>query len=125
MLTKGAHHVSLTISDIAVSRRFYGDFLGLSEIDRPDFGIPGAWYQAGSVQLHLIQAPEGADVGTRAAKLTPLAGHLAFEIEDYDAVAAHLESAGLEVLGFGSDVGQMFVNDPDGNTLEFNRPRGS
>ena len=61
MLTQAAHHYSLDVSDIEVSRRFYGDLLGLSEIDRPDFGIPGAWYQAGPVQLHLIQTPDGVD----------------------------------------------------------------
>ena len=81
---RGIDHVQVAIpvggEDRA--RAFYGDLLGLSEIERPDLGIPGAWYRAGSVELHLIQAPAGADVGTRAPKLTPLAGHLALEFVD-------------------------------------------
>ena len=58
MITKGAHHVSLDTADLAASKRFYGDLLGLAELERPDFGLPGVWYQAGPVQLHIIQVPE-------------------------------------------------------------------
>ncbi len=39
------------------ARRFYGELLGLEEIERPDFGFPGAWYQAGPIQVHLIVPP--------------------------------------------------------------------
>ncbi|MEE3326893.1 MAG: VOC family protein [Myxococcota bacterium] len=122
MLTQAAHHYSLDVSDIEVSRRFYGDLLGLSEIDRPDFGIPGAWYQAGAVQLHLIQIPEGVDVGTRAPSLTPLAAHIAFEIDSYERVEAELREAGIDAQALGARAGQIFVRDPDGNTIEFIDP---
>ena len=122
MLTQAAHHYSLDVSDIEVSRRFYGDLLGLDEIDRPDFGIPGAWYQAGAVQLHLIEIPEGTDVGTRPGSLTPLAAHIAFEIDNYERVEAELEKAGIDVQALGPRAGQIFVRDPDGNTIEFIDP---
>ena len=97
MITKGAHHVSLTVDDIDTARGFYGELLGLPEIERPNFGFAGAWYQAGSIQLHLIVPPPGHDVGTNAAKLTPLANHVAFEVEDPKAVLAQLQEAGLRV----------------------------
>lgn len=122
MLTRAAHHYSLDVSDIEVSRRFYGDLLGLSEIERPDFGIPGAWYQAGAVQLHLIQIPEGVDVGSRPATLTPLAAHIAFEIDSYERVEAELREAGIDAQALGGQAGQIFVRDPDGNTIEFIDP---
>lgn len=122
MLTKGAHHVSLDVSDLAAAQAFYGELLGLPEIDRPDFGFPGVWYQAGPVQLHLIVVPEGVDVGTPASSPTPLANHLAFEIEDMDAVHAELEAAGHSVISLGAEAGQMFVADPAGNMIEFIRP---
>ena len=67
MITKGAHHFSIDVADVTVSRSFYGELLGLSEIERPDFGLPGVWYQAGPVQLHLIQVPEGVEVGVAEA----------------------------------------------------------
>jgi catechol 2,3-dioxygenase-like lactoylglutathione lyase family enzyme len=124
MLTKGAHHCSLSVADVEVSREFYGGLLGLPEIERPDFGLPGAWYQAGPVQLHLIQVPPGLDVGGSAPQLTPLAHHIAFEIEDYVAVLARLEEEGLERIATGVERGQIFVRDPDGNVIEFIQPGG-
>jgi catechol 2,3-dioxygenase-like lactoylglutathione lyase family enzyme len=123
-IAKRAHHVSLVVRDLAGARRFYGALLGLREIDRPDFGFPGAWYQAGDVQLHLIVPPPGVDAGAPPRALSPLAAHLAFEIDDYDAVRAALERAGLAVLGLGPEVGQLFVRDPDGNGIELIRPGG-
>ena len=125
MLTQAAHHYSLDVSDIEVSRRFYGDLLGLSEIDRPDFGIPGVWYQAGPVQLHLIQTPDGMDVGTRAPSLNPLSAHIAFEIDSYERVEAELREAGIDMQALGTRAGQIFVRDPDGNTIEFIQPAGT
>ena len=124
MITKGAHHVSLTVSDLDQACAFYGGLLGLAEIERPDFGFPGAWYQAGSVQLHLITAPPGHDIGSTPARTTPLANHLAFEIEDYEAMKARLEDAGIDVIGLGDEAGQLFAPDPHGNMIEFIRPGG-
>jgi catechol 2,3-dioxygenase-like lactoylglutathione lyase family enzyme len=124
MLTKGAHHVSLDTADLPRSKAFYGELLGLPELERPDFGIPGVWYQAGAVQLHIIQVPEGVDIGRAPSKVTPLAAHLAFEIDDYAATQAGLEAAGHTVLGAGAEVGQLFTQDPDGNVIEFIRPGG-
>lgn len=122
MITKGAHHVSLDVRDIGVARRFYGELLGLAEIERPDFGFAGAWYQAGPIQLHLIEVPEGVDVGVRAKNPTPLSHHLAFEIDDCEAVRSELEAAGHDVIALGRETGQLFVADPDGNMIEFIRP---
>ena len=50
--------------------------------------------------------------------------HVAFEIEDSDAVASALSAEGFEIMGAGSPSGQMFVRDPDGNTVEFIQPGG-
>jgi glyoxylase I family protein len=124
MLIEGAHHFSLAVADIEKARAFYSDLLGLPELERPDFGLPGIWYQAGPVQLHLIQTPPGVDVGSQAASLTPLAQHIAFAIGDYAAVHSRLEEAGFEMLAAGAEVGQIFVRDPDGNTIEFIEPGG-
>lgn len=121
MLTKGAHHVSLDVSDVEISKAFYGELLGLPEIERPDIGLPGVWYQAGPVQLHLIQVPAGADVGRPASTPTPLANHVAFEIEDCDTVRLELERAGYEVIALAKSR-QLFVADPDGNMVEFIQP---
>jgi glyoxylase I family protein len=59
------HHVSISVSDLAGARHFYGHVLGLREIARPAFDFPGAWYELGDRQLHLIVHP-----GTRTLRGT-------------------------------------------------------
>jgi len=118
------HHVSFTVSDIDAARRFYGEVLGLPEIERPDFGFPGAWFEIGDVQVHLIVPPEGAPVGRPPPSLSPVAGHAAFQIDDYEAVRDALRDQGVEVLETAPSVGQLFVRDPDGNVIELIRPGG-
>ena len=117
------HHVSFAVRDLARSRRFYADALGFREIARPELGIPGAWYGVGAVEVHLIQVPPDFDAGTPPAKLTPLANHAAFQIDDYDAALAALRARGLEVLETSRERGQLWVQDPDGNVIELIKPR--
>ena len=91
---------------------------------RPDLGLPGAWYAAGGSQIHLIQTPEGVDVGKAPPGLTPLADHCAFGIEDYAATLAFLEGQDVEILETRPDIGQLWIRDPDGHILELIDPRG-
>jgi catechol 2,3-dioxygenase-like lactoylglutathione lyase family enzyme len=124
MIVKRAHHASLSVADIGLARDFYEGVLGLSPIERPDFGFPGAWYQAGEIQLHLIQVPAGVDVGSPPSGTNPLAHHVAFEIDDYEATCKTLASKDVAALETGAAVGQIFVSDPDGNVIELIRPGG-
>lgn len=119
MITRGVHHVSLCSRDLARARAFYGELLGLPEIERPALGIPGVWYQAGPVQLHVIVTAGSEDHASQS--LTPLANHIAFAIDDYEGVAQRLEQTGHAVVGLGADAGQLFLHDPDGNTIELIR----
>ncbi len=112
------HHISFSIADLDRSKAFYGGVLGLTELPRPQMGIGGAWYGAGDTEVHLIVAPKGIDTGTPPSKLTPIADHAAFQIDDYDAAVAHLHAAGLEVLETTRALGQLWVRDPDGHVIE-------
>jgi catechol 2,3-dioxygenase-like lactoylglutathione lyase family enzyme len=113
-----AHHMSFPVSDLERSRRFYEGVLGLRQIPRPDFGIPGIWYQAGACEVHLIQVPADFDAGTPPRGLNPAGRHSAFAVGNYDATVAHLKEHGLEVLETSRQQGQMWVKDPDGHVIE-------
>ncbi|NNL64979.1 MAG: glyoxalase [Myxococcales bacterium] len=123
MIAQSVHHVSLTITDLERSRAFYEGILGLEPIPRPEMGLGGIWYGAGTAEIHLIVAPEGVDVGKTPPANNPVAPHLAFAIDDWqktrDALAAH----GLDLLAPSAEMGQMWVQDPDGYVLEFIVPR--
>lgn len=118
MLARGVHHVSFAVSDLARARRFYEGVLELEAIPRPDLGLPGIWYRAGASEVHLIATPPGANVGSAPERLTPLANHSAFAIDDYAATLAHLKARQVEVLETNAERGQLWVRDPDGNVLE-------
>jgi catechol 2,3-dioxygenase-like lactoylglutathione lyase family enzyme len=123
MLVKHVHHVSFSVRDLARAREFYEGVLGLRVIPRPDFGLAGMWYGVGEGQIHLIQRRDGEELGSAPEKLTPLANHCAFAIDDYDATVEHLKRSGVQVLETRSEIGQLWVQDPDGNVIELIRPR--
>jgi glyoxylase I family protein len=113
-----AHHMSFPVKDLERSRSFYEEVLGLQTIPRPDLGaVAGVWYRAGACEVHLIERPEGSDVGQPPSSLTPLARHAAFAIDDYDAALAHLRAHGCPVLESRRS-GQIWVQDPDGHVIE-------
>lgn len=115
------HHVSFAVEDLEKSRVFFGQILGLKEIERPAFDFPGAWYAVGDRQLHLIEQPGARrQVAGRISR----SDHMAIEVKDIESVKRTLEEAGIpyqhggnEALGFS----QVFCSDPDGHTIEFVR----
>jgi catechol 2,3-dioxygenase-like lactoylglutathione lyase family enzyme len=59
MSTPEFHHYQITVKDVALSRPFYRDLLGLAEIPRPTFPFPGAWFQLPHGQeLHIVTVPD-------------------------------------------------------------------
>ncbi len=115
MRPDGLHHVSINVSDVDAARDFYTRVLGLTErADRPDFSFGGAWLDAGSQQVHLIEA----DVPP------PFGQHFALAVADLDATVAELRGLGVAVtdpvpVGPGR---QAFVDDPSGNRVELQQP---
>lgn len=105
------HHVALNVTDVPRAIAFYTGTLGLTErVDRPDFGIAGAWLNLGPSQVHLVELPMAPNMGQ----------HFAIAVDDLDATVTELRDGGLKVDG-PSEVGgrrQAFLNDPDGNVIE-------
>jgi len=122
MIGSRVHHVSFPVSDLERARAFYEGVLGLEEIPRPEMGLGGKWYRVGDAEIHIIVTPEGADVGTRSAGLTPLGPHTAFQVDDYAKTLEALEARGVEVLKTSAENGQLWIRDPDGNVFELIEP---
>ncbi|MGP4060575.1 VOC family protein [Halobacillus sp. H74] len=120
---EGIHHVSLLVTDIEKSKHFYGEILGFEESHhRPDFDFPGAWYQIGQTQLHLIVHPEGKILrGTRL--IDSRDGHFAIRVKNIKQFIKRMEKNEVEILNKPNnktDWHQVFISDPDGNLIEFN-----
>jgi glyoxylase I family protein len=121
------HHVALCVTDLERAKRFYGDVLGLEELERPPFDFPGAWYALGDRQLHLIVHTSPRTLrGT--TEVDSRDGHLALRVADYDETLKHLRANSVEVLERRTNVtpwSQLYVTDPDGNVIELNVERSA
>lgn len=103
-----------------VARRFYGEVLGLEELQKPPLlaARGGVWFGSGAVQIHL-----GVEPDFRPARKA----HPAVRVEDLDGLAARIEAAGHEVVTDDHLPGyrRFYVADPFGNRLEFLEPAGT
>jgi catechol 2,3-dioxygenase-like lactoylglutathione lyase family enzyme len=102
------------------ARRFYGEVLGLSELDKPE-GVRasgGVWFALSDAQLHVGVA----DAFTPASKAHP-ALRLASPA-DVEALAVRVAGAGSPVRWDSRIAGvrRFFTADPWGNRLELLAP---
>jgi glyoxylase I family protein len=111
------HHASVIVSNIELSRVFYRDILGLQETDRPDLGFPGAWFQLGAQQIHLLEL-ENPDPTTGRPEHGGRDRHFAFNALALAPVQEALNKAGIVYTMSKSGRRAMFFRDPDGNAIE-------
>jgi catechol 2,3-dioxygenase-like lactoylglutathione lyase family enzyme len=109
--------VSVPVTDMDRSRRFYGETLGLPLVSGDD-----AWpeYQLGdNLSVYLI---DPANVGRTFS--APHSSQIALRVPDVAAARAELERAGVAFEGETMDTGvchMAFFRDPDGNALMLHR----
>jgi catechol 2,3-dioxygenase-like lactoylglutathione lyase family enzyme len=106
----GLFHIAIKTDDLAATRKFWTEIIGLRDFDRPDFGYPGAWLgctQPGGIAIIHVYAggpalgPTGkAEAGTYIDRF---------------------RANGLDWREFivpGTSLWQLFVYDPSGVQLE-------
>jgi glyoxylase I family protein len=125
------HHVSLPVTDLDRSKQFYRDILGLAEIPRPPFDFPGAWFQLGDRQLHLIVHSNPTLRGSKGVDSRDI--HFAVRVRSYRSALEFLRSHGYREDEQESDpmrmkvsphatagFPQIYIVDPDRNVIEIN-----
>lgn len=123
MLFKGIHHVAIIVSDYEVSKKFYTEILGLTEI-RENFQPKRGSYKLdldmGSCELEMFYIP-GAPPRPTNPEACGLR-HLAFEVENFQETIDRLTQLGIQVEPVRIDpydsVRFTFIKDPDGLPLE-------
>ncbi len=108
-------HVGIYVKDLVKSVVFYGEVFGFQVARTMETSTSKiAFLDVGGGILELIQRP-----GAPGKSEGPWS-HVAFKVDDYDAMESKLEGLGLElrkvVLGDGSRI--AFFKDPDGHDIE-------
>lgn len=118
-------HVTLICADLEATRRFYADFLGMREVERPAFQFPGLWFQSGDVQIHATQESSEAGKagwGDHGNSSVPRGHHIAFAVDDVQKALHIVEANNIRIAsplqqrpdGFK----QLYIYDPDDHVIE-------
>jgi catechol 2,3-dioxygenase-like lactoylglutathione lyase family enzyme len=106
-------HCSVIITDVARSRWFYREVLGLTEIPAPKtFDFVALWFDLGHGQtLHLLLKPEPDTISPR---------HFALHVDDAAAARSVMRQKGIAIEETTPipHCDRFFVRDPDGNRIE-------
>ena len=139
-MTKGSIDLGIVVKDLAVAEKFYGDTLGLPAVRDVEISADAAKksgcasgpfrfkaFQAGDVQLKIVQAESGPPSGTGKVDAATGIRYLTFSVESVEEAYGALKAAGVPMQGEVTEVvpGRFicFFTDPDGNMLECVGPK--
>ena len=112
-LITGTDFITISTRDIDRAVDFYGDVLGLPKLKQ--WGkLPAFEFETGNLTIAIMQS-DAFGLEFRANNHP-----IEFQVEDFEAARAELESRGVEFRGETLDSGvccQAFFEDPDGNAL--------
>ena len=118
MAVEKLDHYAVATADVEASVAFYTSVLGLAQGPRPPFDFPGAWlYCEGVPVVHLIGGREPLRSSPGALDHVAFSGHSVAEF------TARLEAEGVAFRERDvpdSDLHQVFLEDPNGITIEIN-----
>lgn len=124
-ITKGAHHIGLTVSKLEESANFFTSLLGWKEVRRNE-EYPAIYVSDGNLMITLWAIKEEPSIGFNKNKNVGL-HHVAFHIENEDALNTlhtQLKNNGIkiefapEILGQGP-AKHMMCYEPSGIRVEF------
>ncbi len=105
-------HVNVTVpADLEqAAKDFYGEVLGLKQIEKPDGPRKhvGAWYELGSTQLHLSIEDDPQNAASDR--------HVCYGVAELAIAEQQLRDAGFEIIP--DPANRFFVRDPAGNLIE-------
>ena len=134
MLINSLDHCAIRTTKLQETRDFFVDILGLQDGERPDFPFPGAWlYTDSTAVIHLIgvdpddpsglQRYVGGEIRTEALQGSGAFDHIAFRANDPNVLIERLQKtdhAYRERQVPNMNLFQIFVEDPNGITIELN-----
>ena len=130
----GLDHVVLRVADLERSSAFYRDVLGCAlEKWQPEFGLLQLRAGASLIDLVTLDGPLGREGGAGPAREGRNLDHFCLRLEHFDegALRAHLAAHGIAASptaqrygaeGYGAS---LYIQDPDGNTVELKAPRAT
>lgn len=121
----GLFHVAIKTRDLDATRHFWVEVLGLTEIARPDFGYPGAWFAVtapgGSGIIHIYAGGPALAQVDQATSGTAVIDHISLTAIGYHAFRKRFVELGhdwREFLVPGTTLWQLFLYDPNGVQIE-------
>ena len=126
-------HIVLRVVDVTQMIAFYCDVLGCSmERDRRDIGLVQLRAGRSLVDLVPVDGPLGRAGGAAPGREGRNLDHLCFRLATLDehAIRVHLERAGIATEPAAPRYGaeghgpSLYVQDPEGNTVELKGPPG-
>ncbi len=126
-VTQGAHHIGLTVPDIAATKAFFTDVLGYDVVGgRPAY--PAVFVSDGATMITLWQASDPASATPFDRKANVGLHHLALKVAGHEALAALAEKLkttdGVEIEFAPEALGEtplrhMMTTIPGGVRVEF------
>jgi glyoxylase I family protein len=126
MNTPGLNHIVMTVSDLARAKAFYGDLLGFSINDLPEYKM--FFFMVGGMSIWFL-SHESVPKGDRFSEFRVGLDHLAFTAPSEEALqelAKKLIAAGVNTKGvetFVTGHRYMAFRDPDNIQLEYWMPK--
>ncbi len=121
-ITKGAHHIGLTVPDLAITRSFFTDVFGFTQVgEKPDY--PAIFLSDDTLLLTLWQAVDPANATSFDRKNNVGLHHFALRVEDLETLQS-LHQTLIKTPGVEIEFAPEALNGLPANHMMFYIPGG-